>query len=157
MSLDDIFERKLREARERGDFKDEVGRGALDIGDWDGLPDDERLAMQLMRQNGYAPAWIEEDKSLRGKLSETRQFLAKAFARYRQRLRKAEDAVARIAADDEWKRARVQFEERVTEFNREIFLFNLRAPSLVLQRLPMRASEEYEALGISISGPMTAQ
>jgi TRAP-type mannitol/chloroaromatic compound transport system substrate-binding protein len=148
MSLEDIFERKLSEARERGEFKLDVKRGRLDLGDWDGVPDDERLAFQLMRDNGYAPAWIEEDKSLRGKLDETRHFLAKSFSRYRRRFQQAEDAAGRIAADDEWRAARIQFEARVADFNREIFLFNLRAPSLSVQRMPMRASEEYAALGL---------
>lgn len=151
MSLEDIFERKLQEARERGEFQDKSGAGRIDFGDDDGVPDDERLAYHLMRQNGYAPSWIEEDKSVRAKLQETRLFLARAFARYRRRLQQAEDAAARIAADDEWRAARVQFEAKVADFNREIFLFNLRAPTLSIQRMPLRASEEYAALGLKNS------
>jgi hypothetical protein len=148
MSLESIFERKLQEARERGDFSETAQHAAFEFQPEDGVPEEERLAMHLLKQAGYAPSWIEDDKGLRAKLGETRQFLAKSFARYHRRMRAAASAVERIAADDEWKRARQHFESMVTEFNREIFLFNLRAPSLVVQRLPMRASEEYAALGI---------
>jgi hypothetical protein len=148
MRLDDLFERKLQEARERGEFNDAEGRGRIDLGPEDGVSDDERLAMLLLRQNGYAPAWIEEDKAVRATLEETRGFLARAYARYRHKLRVADSAAGRIAADDEWRYARRAFEARVADFNRDIFLFNLRAPSITVQRLPMRASEEYEALGI---------
>ncbi len=45
-----------------------------------------------------------------------------------------------------WLRARAQFEQAVAEINRDIFHFNLRAPSPAVQRLPLRLQEEYERL-----------
>ncbi len=148
MSLESIFERKLQEARERGDLSDTTRGTAFDFDPADGVPEEERMAMLLLKQAGYAPSWIEDDKGLRGKLEETRKYLSRAFSRYHRRMRQAEEAAQRMAAEDEWKFARTHFEGMVAEFNREIFLFNLRAPSLAVQRLPMRASEEYAALGI---------
>ena len=148
MSLDRLFEKKLQEARERGDFNDLVARGAFTFDGEEFVPEDERMALHLLKQNGYAPAWIDDDKGLRQQLTDMRAFLSRAFSRYRHRLARAEGAADRIAAEDEWKEARAKFEQLVAGFNREIFLFNLRAPSIAVQRLPMRASEEYEALGL---------
>lgn len=148
MSLDRLFEKKLQEARERGEFDDLAKTGAISFEGEEFVPEDERMALSLLKQNGYAPSWIEDDKGLRQQLTEMRAFLSRAYARYRYRMQKAEGAADRIAASDEWKTARATFEQLVAGFNREIFLFNLRAPSLAVQRLPMRASEEYEALGL---------
>jgi hypothetical protein len=148
MSFDRLFEKKLQEARERGEFDDLAKSGPITFQGEEFVPEDERMALSLLKQHGYAPAWIEDDKGLRQQLSEMRSFLSRAYARYRYRMHKAEGAADRIAAADEWKTARVAFEQLVAGFNREIFLFNLRAPSLAVQRLPMRASEEYEALGL---------
>ena len=54
----------------------------------------------------------------------------------------------RATAAADWKLARVKFEATIATLNKEVFNFNLRAPSVQLQRLPLRVSEEYLALGI---------
>ncbi len=148
MSLESIFEKKFREAQERGDFDGLPTTGAFDLSGDDSVPPEERLALHLLRENGYAPAWIEEDNGLRAQLEGLRAFLARAVARRARSRAQSLDLAARAAADEEWRRARAEFEAMVARFNREIFLFNLRAPSLALQRMPLRASEEYAAVGV---------
>jgi Domain of unknown function (DUF1992) len=147
-AFDRLFEQKLQAAREQGLFDETRRGGVIDSGDDTWVPEDERMAMWLLKRSGYAPAWIEEDSGLRAKLVEMRKFLAHALSVYRRSRAQAADAAGRIAADDAWRAACLRFETAVAEFNREIFLFNLRAPALNLHRMPVRASEEYAALGV---------
>lgn len=148
MDLGRLIEKKLQEARESGAFDRLPRKGRLDLGDDDYVSEDERLAMHLLKSNGFLPEWIEEDKALREKLQASRAALARAYARHERRHASAADASDRAHAEHEWQAARARFEASIAEINRDIFHFNLRAPSLAVQRLPLRASEEYCKLGI---------
>lgn len=72
--------------------------------------------------------------------------VTRAYARRLTRLAQAETAGERMAIEDEWKLARDRFARSVDEINKDIFNFNLRAPSLAVQRMPLRLSEELEKL-----------
>ncbi len=146
MNLGQLIEQKLKEARESGVFDNLPRKGRLDLGENEGIPEDERLAMHLLKTNGFLPAWIEEDKALRAKLLEARRALYRAYAWRRRRLSQADSAGERNRIEQEWRRACARFEQAVADINRDIFHFNLRAPSTAVQRLPLRVREEYERL-----------
>lgn len=148
MDLGRLIEKKLQEARESGAFDRLPRKGRLDLGDDDHLPEDERLAMHLLKSNGFLPEWIEEDKALREKVHAARAALVRAYARRERQLAISADAGDRARAAEDWGAARARFEASIAEINRDIFHFNLRAPSLAVQRMPLRASEEYRTLGI---------
>ena len=103
-----IAERKIREAIEEGAFDHLEGAGRP-------LPLDEnpfedpslRMAHRLLKNNGLAPAWIEEAKEIE---VESRRLQSQA---------------ERPAAD---------FQSRVAALNRRIVSFNLRAPALSLHK-----------------------
>lgn len=141
-----LIERKLQEAREAGAFDALSHKGKLDLDEDAHVPEEDRLAMRLLKNNNMAPAWIEEDKGLREKLFAAREGVSRAYARRLTLLAKAETAGERMAIEDEWKLAQDRFARSVDEINRDIFNFNLRAPSLAVQRLPLRLSEEMEKL-----------
>ena len=141
-----LIERKLQEAREAGVFDALSRKGQLDLDDDVHVPEEDRLAMRLLKNNNMAPAWIEEDKSVREKLDGARERVTRAYARRLTRLAQAETAGERMAIEDEWKLARDRFARSVDEINKDIFNFNLRAPSLAVQRMPLRLSEELEKL-----------
>lgn len=146
MDLGRLIERKLAEARDAGAFDHLPRKGPLDLDDNSSVPEDERLAMHVLRSNDVLPEWIEEDKAVRAKLDEARAAIGRAY-RWRQRhLARAQSAEERIRIEREWHRARAKFERDVEEINRDIFHYNLRAPSPAVQRLPLRLSEEYERL-----------
>ncbi len=110
-----VAENKIREAMEEGVFDNLPGKGRpLDLSEDPFEPPELRMANHLLRVNGFAPAWVEEAKDLdaeRGKLA-------------------AE--LPRLAAEsmDDWRR-------RAHELNRRILSFNLKAPSLLVHRLPL--------------------
>ena len=107
-----------------------------------------RMAYRLLKSQGFAPDWIESDKALRTRLDQARQAVARSWLWYQAKLSQSPAAEDRRWLDDEWRRARERFEVAITELNKEVFNHNLRVPSLQLQRLPLRLSEEYRALGI---------
>jgi hypothetical protein len=109
-----IAERKIQEAMEDGAFDNLSGQGQP-------LPLEEepfedpslRMAHRLLRNNGFAPAWIEESKEIDA-----------AIVRLR------EDRVRERIGDGEFRR-------RAAELNRRIFAFNLKAPAASAHKNPI--------------------
>ena len=103
-----IAERKIREAMEEGVFDDlELAGKPLDLSEDPFEDPSDRMANRLLKNNGFAPSWIEEAKEI------------EAEAR---RLR-AETGVSKSDLRD-----------RVAALNRKITSFNLRAPASTLHK-----------------------
>jgi DnaJ-like protein len=116
-----IAGRKIQEAMDEGAFENLSGRGQPLPLDDDPFEDPAlRMAHRLLRNNGFAPAWIEEGKDIEA-----------AIARLR-----ADRARARITADE--------FRRVAAALNRRILDFNLRAPSVAVHK---RALDPDEAIG----------
>jgi len=108
-----IAERKIREAMEEGAFDHLKGKGEPLNMEEDPFEDPSlRMAHRLLRNNGFAPAWIEEAKEID---AESRRLLA---------------------------RSELPLEEahrRIRELNRRIATFNLKAPSTSLHKRLLKA------------------
>ncbi|MCL4506052.1 MAG: DUF1992 domain-containing protein [Chloroflexi bacterium] len=148
MNVDKLVEQKILDAQAAGDFDRLPKTGRVGFDDEDSVPEDLRLAHHLLKTQGFAPDWIEQDKTLRARLVEARLAIARSWAWYRNTLAQAPSDADRATAAAEWKLACLKFETTIATLNKEVFNFNLRVPSVQLQRLPLRASEEYLALGI---------
>jgi hypothetical protein len=105
-----IAERKILEAMQEGAFDRLDGAGEpLDLQE-DPFEDPSlRMAHRLLKNNGFAPEWIEESKEIE---TESRRLRVEA---------------ANPAAD---------FRIRVAALNRRILAFNLKAPALSLHKRP---------------------
>src|SRR5438046_1887750 len=114
-----IADRKIQEAMEEGAFENLSGRGRPLPLDDDPYEDPSlRMAHRLLRNNGFAPAWIEEAKDLEQAIERARRDLAPAIA-----------GQATLDA----------FRERVAEINRRILAHNLKTPSTQFHMLPLDA------------------
>jgi DnaJ homologue, subfamily C, member 28, conserved domain len=103
-----IAERKIREAMEEGAFNHLDGAGKpLDLSENPFEDPSDRLACRLLKNNGFAPAWIEEAKEIE---AESR----------------------RLRASDPASKSDLQI--RVAALNRRIVSFNLKAPASRLQK-----------------------
>jgi hypothetical protein len=149
VNLGHLFERKWKAAHEAGELAGLPRKGRLELDEDAHIPEDERLAMHVLKSNDALPAWIEEDKALREKVVAARRMLRHAYLWRQQRLAASGDPAERRRIEQIWLRARAQFEQAVAEINRDIFHFNLRAPASSVQRLPLRLAEEYERLARS--------
>jgi hypothetical protein len=92
MDVDRLVESKIREAQEQGLFDNLAPRGQLGFEDESGVPEDMRMAFRMLKSQGMAPDWIEQDKALRSRMDEARQALARTWAWRRRQLNQATDA-----------------------------------------------------------------
>ena len=110
-----VAERKIREAMEEGAFDNLEGAGKpLDLTE-DPFEDPSlRMAHRLLKNNGIAPAWIEEAKEI-----------------------EAEASRLRARGDD----ATDEFRASVDALNRRIFIYNLKAPAASLHKRPFKIGD----------------
>jgi hypothetical protein len=110
-----IAERKIREAMEEGSFDDLAGKGRpLDLEEDPYVDPSLRMAHRLLRNNGFAPAWIEEARDLQQAIETLRRDIVRTLAGLDM---------------DQRRRAAGRFRERIEEINRRIFSHNLKTPS----------------------------
>lgn len=104
-----IAERKIREAMDEGEFDHLEGTGAplrLEENPY------EDPAHRILRNNGFAPAWIEEGKEI--------------------------DAETSRLGVDRSRLAEDEFRKRAIALNRRIEIYNLKTPVAMAQRSKIR-------------------
>ncbi len=131
-----VVDQQIREAMERGDFENLRGRGKpLDLSVDPNVPEDWQLAFKVLKDAGYAPDWVEQDKDLRAALEN----LFKPLRRYLER--GANFRGDRAPYED---RLIAEFRKAAAELNRTIDVYNLKAPSPRVHRPRIRIEEEVE-------------
>ena len=119
-----IAERKIREAMEQGAFDDLPTKGRpLDLSENPFEDPSLRMAHRLLRNNGFAPWWVEEARDLDA-----------AIDRLRADLRAA---APRPALIDELR-------GRTAALNRRIQSYNLKCPSPHLHKSPVDFDREMQ-------------
>lgn len=144
MDFDRLVEAKLKEAREKGEFDNLKRQGAVEIDEELNIPEDERLAMMVLKRNDVSPQWIEADKALRMRIDTARRSLRRSWEWRRAKLLDAPSADERERIDKQWARAKDRFGEELVAINKEIFQFNLKTPAASVQRIPLRIEEELQ-------------
>jgi hypothetical protein len=108
-----IADRKIQEAMEEGAFDQLDGAGEpLDLRENPFEDPAQRMAHRILRNNGFAPAWIEEGREIDSEI---------------RRLQSTFDRLDPVERD-----------RRVKEINRRIASFNLKTPVSSTQKLPFR-------------------
>ena len=109
-----IAERKIREAMEEGAFDHLEGAGKpLDLKENPFEDPSDRMAHRLLKNNGFAPQWIEEAKEIE---AESRRLHCEG----------------KISTDE--------YRARVVALNRRILSFNLKAPTTSVHKRPFEIS-----------------
>ncbi|HZE70673.1 MAG TPA: DnaJ family domain-containing protein [Pyrinomonadaceae bacterium] len=130
--LEKLVEKKIREAMEKGEFDNLPGKGEpIDLSENPFEDPEMRTVHRLLRNAGFAPAFIEERKSIETELARWRQILSRA-----QKLYGNESRVG------EWNRVKNEFRVAVREVNDRIRLYNLKTPAPVFQRSQVDADAE---------------
>ena len=126
-----LVDQKIREAMEQGEFDDLPGMGEPIDTSVNPFEDPEmRLAHRMLRNAGFAPAWIEERKDIDAEFEIARTQLARAWT-IRQNARRTEHE---SGAQARWKKVVTSFQTQVTELNRRIAAWNLKVPAAGFQR-----------------------
>ena len=122
-----LVDKMIREAMERGEFDDLPGTGQpIDLSENPFEDPELRTVHRLLRNAGFAPAWIEERKDIDAELQRSRATLLRAKSLYGQG--------GDLVDDVRWQRAAKEFREKVGELNQRIRLYNLKAPATAFHR-----------------------
>lgn len=125
--FESLTEKKLREAIENGEFDDLPGKGEpIDLRENPFEDPDLRTVHRLLRNAGFAPAWIEERKDIDAKLASAQTKLKRAWALFGRE--------GKAPSEAEWKRSVKEFRELVLELQQRIRIYNLKAPAAVFHR-----------------------
>ncbi|PWT81626.1 MAG: DUF1992 domain-containing protein [Acidobacteria bacterium] len=122
--IERLVEKKIREAMEQGEFDNLPGKGEpIDLKENPFEDPEMRMVYRLLRNAGFAPAFIEERKSIESEIEQARLLISRANRLYRDE-----------SKSGEWERAKAEFRETVRELNDRIRLYNLKTPSAVFHR-----------------------
>jgi len=118
---------------------------------------DREMAFKVLKDAGYAPEWIEQDKGIRARLDRARQVLAGHWAWHRERWQVLADQsgswvdAERDQAAAAWRCAVAAFEEEVRALNKEIASLNLKVPGTLFQRLSIDSRREVERVQAGVT------
>jgi len=137
--LESLTEKKLREAIENGEFDNLPGKGEpIDLKENPFEDPDLRTVHRLLRNAGFAPAWIEERKDIDVELETALTKLTRAWDLFREG--------RRTASESEWERSVREFRQQVAELNERIKIYNLKAPAVVFHRKHIAADAIIETI-----------
>ncbi len=103
-----LIDKLIRESMERGEFDDLTGKGQpIDLSENPFEDPELRTVHRLLRNAGFAPAWLEERKDIDAEFERARATLV---------------------------RANQEFRQTVAEINRRVRIYNLKAPAVVFHR-----------------------
>ena len=135
--LESFTEKKLREAIENGEFDNLPGKGEpIDLKENPFEDPDLRVVHRLLRNAGFAPAWIEERKDIDAAFEAARVKLSRAWALFGEG----------SPSDAEWERSVREFREQVAALNQRTKIYNLKAPAAVFHRKHIDADKIVEQI-----------
>jgi DnaJ family protein C protein 28 len=137
--LESLTEKKLREAIENGEFDNLPGKGKpVDLKENPFEDPDLRLVHRLLRNAGFAPAWIEERKDIDLELEAAQTRLQRGWKLFSE--------TGESPARAEWERCLRELREVIAQLNERIKMYNLKAPAAVFHRKHLDADRIIEEL-----------
>ena len=117
----------IRDAQRKGEFEDLPGKGKpIQWDDESQVPEEQRMAHRLLKNNGFTLDWIEMGREL-----------DRAYAAAREKLEEARTlrAMGRLDAAG-WQAAVRKFADQIQQINKQIIGYNLRVPNEQFHRRP---------------------
>lgn len=131
--FEQIAEEKIQRAMEAGEFDHLAGRGKpLNLVQNPFEAPEDFMANHLLRTQGFTLPWIEMRAEIEHDLEATRRNLAATLELVRS-------GTLELTSEAE---ARAYFEEQIQRINRRIFLYNLQAPTPLVQRPLIQLPQE---------------
>ncbi len=139
--LESLVEKKIREAMEEGEFDNLPGKGGpLDLTGNPFENPDMRIVHKLLRNAGFAPAWIEERKDIEAQFEIASQTMVRAWTLYQ---------TAGISPNDAaWERNCTEFRAKVAELNSRIRIYNLKVPASIFQQRLLESDRIIEGIKV---------
>lgn len=138
-----LVDQKIREAMEQGEFDDLAGKGApIDLSENPFEDPDWRTAHRMLRNAGFAPAWIEERKYIDEELAAAQSTLARAWLILTNALGTEQQPGAEIR----WERQFSSFRLQIGALNRRILAWNLKNPTVNFHRAIINVEKELKEI-----------
>lgn len=138
-----LVDQKIREAMEQGEFDDLAGKGApIDLSENPFEDPDWRTAHRMLRNAGFAPAWIEERKYIDEELAAAQSTLARAWLILTNALGTEQQPGAEIR----WERQFSSFRLQIGALNRRILAWNLKTPTVNFHRALIDVEKELKEI-----------
>ena len=138
-----LIDRKIREAMEDGEFDDLPGKGEpIDLSENPFEDPDWRMAHRMLRNAGFAPAWIEERKDIEAEIKAARSTLARVWSV----LQNARHSEHSKSAEVRWRKALEDFRAKSAELNRRIQTWNLKTPAIGFHRNVIDVDREIDRI-----------
>jgi DnaJ family protein C protein 28 len=138
--LDEIIQKAIQE----GAFDKLPGKGQpFNWDDSAAVDDDWQLAYHLLKENGYAPDFIETRQVIETDFGEARKALKRTWDWRQKASQSGEDP---NLTNSEWAKAKSTFEARVGEINKQISDYNLSIPVQAFYMKTVNAQKEITAL-----------
>jgi DnaJ homolog subfamily C member 28 len=135
-SYESLIDQQIRQAEAEGQFRNLAGAGRpLDLDDDKDVPEELRVGFRMLKNAGYAPPWIELQKSIREDQAALEAWLARANQRW-PRLGEADRAALRA-----------EYEQKLRDLNTQIAGYNLSAPPVAGQLPLLQPWRELRKLG----------
>ena len=141
VNSDDFIDRQIKKAQEEGAFDQLPGKGKplahLDSDPLNGV----------LQAQGFTTRWVELDHELQQKIAVAEQAVKRTYEWVMQSW--AGGSADRRFAQDEWRKARRIFRERIDEINQLIKTYNLQVPPTIGQKFLLKEEEELRRLGLA--------
>ncbi len=138
-----LVDQKIREAMEQGEFDDLAGKGApIDLSENPFEDPNWRTAHRMLRNAGFAPAWIEERKYIEEELAAAQSTLARAWLI----LTNARGTEHQSGAEVRWERQLSSFRLQIGALNRRILAWNLKTPTVNFHRALIDVEKELKEI-----------
>lgn len=124
-----LIDRQIREAIEAGQFENLPHQGEALPNDDNPYAGDMALAFRVLKNAGFAPPWIEDDKEVRGLLERRDEILRRA-------------ATGHAPSAFDRRRDRAAIEDLVVRINAAIARVNAEAPTDRQHRRPLAVADE---------------
>jgi DnaJ homolog subfamily C member 28 len=140
--IDKAVEQIIEQAIREGKFKDLKGEGEpLNITKNPHVEEGWQLAFDMMKGNGFAPAWVETRNAIENQLRLAREKYARTW-KWSQEIDVASSEWSQATIDNELAKANKLIESQIEDINKKIKLYNLETPSDKFQRLPVSLEKE---------------
>lgn len=140
---DDLVSRRIEEAMSDGAFDNLPGRGKpLQKRNNEHVPEEMRLAFNLLEDNDMPPQWIGDRAELQRAIAKFRSTIQRQAEWHRTRLAEAKTEHDRFRLTESWKHYVQTWEEEIRELNRRIRNLNLKQPIAHLEIWQLRLDEE---------------
>ena len=135
-TYESLIDQQIRAAEAAGQLSNLPGAGKpLNLGDDKDVPEELRVGFRMLKNAGYAPPWIELQKSIREDQEQLDRWLARANERW-PRLGEGDRATLRA-----------EYEQKLRDLNKQIGSYNLSAPPVAGQLPLLQPWRELRKLG----------